>query len=125
MTRDGGTAAPRHRPGDDVTTIEQRCEEILPHARQLLAATVSAGFNATGIPSALDAARGMRGVLAAGTDGITSAAYLEWHATADAMLESVIRELEQQNPVGAREILTDQRLGLHRLTIACAGLPGW
>ncbi|MBF0817009.1 hypothetical protein E4U02_11340 [Microbacterium paludicola] len=108
-----------------MTTIDQRCADILAPATELLAATVSAGFNQTGIPSALEAARELRAVLAQGTDGISSDTYLDWHATADDMLESMIRELEQGDPVAARKILTDPRLGLHKLTIACAGMPGW
>ncbi|MEL5991222.1 hypothetical protein ACOKGD_01305 [Microbacterium phosphatis] len=108
-----------------MTTIDERCAEILPHATEMLAATVSAGYSATGIPSALSGARALRAILARGPEGITSAAYLEWHGTAVGMIDNVIQLLETGEVVKARELMTDPRLGLHGLTIACAGQPGW
>lgn len=108
-----------------MTTIEERCAELLPPATELLAATVSAGYNETGIPPALRAAYALRSIIARGPEGITTPAYLEWHGTAGAMIEDVIENLEAGRVTQARDLLTDERLGLHTLTVACAGMPGW
>ena len=108
-----------------MTTIDERCAELLQHATELLAATVSAGYNETGITPALRAAYAVRSILARGPEGITSPAYLDWHGTADGMLADVIENLEAGRVTQARDLLTDERLGLHKLTVACAGMPGW
>ncbi|WP_345751900.1 hypothetical protein [Microbacterium rhizophilus] len=108
-----------------MTTIEQRCGDLVRPVLELMGAAVSAGFDASAAQPALRAVQRLRDILAEGTDGIASAAYLQWHATADDMLASVARELENGDVPAARAILSDPRLGLQQLSIACAGMPGW
>lgn len=105
--------------------LEERCAELLGPATHLLAATVSSGYDKSGIRDALPAARDLQKIIESGTAGITSDAYLNWHASAQRWIEQVIRELEDGEVVKARELLTDESIGFSRLTIACAGQPGW
>lgn len=108
-----------------MTDLRERCADLARPVLELTASIVAAGYSPSTIDDALAAVRDIRKILAGGTDGITNAAYLEWHGHAAALLEAVTTDLERKDARAAREKLSDPKLGLSNLTVGCAGMPGW
>ena len=108
-----------------MTDLRERCADLARPVLELTAATVAAGYSSGPIDRALGAVSDIRKILAAGTDGIDNEAYLAWHAAASTLLAEVTEHLERGDAHAAREKLGDPALGLSKLTIGCAGMPGW
>lgn len=106
-------------------TLEQRCDQLRGPVTELVAVSISAAYRPQDLPELSRAIRDVRGILAEDTSGLPAGAFVDWIPTALRNLDRMQEAVDAGDAAASYAILTDKTDGFIRLTVGCAGFPGW
>ena len=106
-------------------TLERRCERLRQPVTELVATSMSAAYRTLDLPDLLKAIATVRGILAEDPSGLPDGPFLAWLPTALRNLDNMRDAVVAGDAAKSYAILTDKNDGFIRLTVGCAGYPGW
>lgn len=106
-------------------TLEQRCARLQAPVTQLIAVSLGAGYRPQDLPELSRAIADVRAILAEDQSGLPDGPFTQWLPTALRNLDRMQDAVDRGDAAASYAILTDKTDGFIRLTVGCAGFPGW
>ncbi|WP_394552980.1 hypothetical protein ACDF64_01315 [Agromyces sp. MMS24-JH15] len=106
-------------------TLAERCARLREPVTQLIAVSLGAGYRPQDLPDLSRAIAEVRGILAEDPSGLPDGAFTQWLPTALRNLDRMQEAVDRGDAGASYAILTDRTEGFIRLTVGCAGFPGW
>jgi len=105
--------------------LAERCADFADLAIDLMRSAMESQSNAVKLAEVVTLVGRMRAIVALPTNGIDNAAFLQWHSTASASLETIELAAGRGDARAVWAAFTDPRTGMAGLGQGCAGYPRW
>ncbi|UOE42638.1 hypothetical protein [Agromyces larvae] len=106
-------------------TLAERCARLQAPVTELIAVSLSAAYRPQDLPELSRAIRAVRGILAEDPSGLPDGPFTQWLPTALRNLDRMQEAVDRGDAAASYAVLTDKTDGFIRLTVGCAGFPGW
>ncbi|WP_395245808.1 hypothetical protein ACGGZK_08370 [Agromyces sp. MMS24-K17] len=106
-------------------TLAERCERLREPVTALVAVSISSTLRPQDLPELTRSIAAVRSILAEDPSGLPQGAFTQWVPTALRNLDRMQEAVDQGDAAASYAILTDANEGFIRLTVGCAGFPGW